>query len=97
MTLIQKRRPLDEDLSRSANTVQSYQSSVDALNRKIADRSNDAVAKASYKRDLALKEQALEQSQHVLDQLQKAVNDIDEQLQPIDRELATIREKKLLV
>jgi hypothetical protein len=92
MTLIQKRRPLDEDLSRSANTVQSYQSSVDALNRKIADRSNDAVAKASYKRDLALKE-----PQHVLDQLQKAVNDIDEQLQPIDRELATIREKKLLV
>jgi hypothetical protein len=95
--LVQQLRPLEEDLSRSANTVQSYQSSVDALHRKIADRNNDAVAKASYKRDLALNETALRQSQHVLDQLQKAVNDIDEQIQPLDQELASIRLKKLEV
>ena len=95
--LIQQRRPLEEDTSRSANTVQSYQSSVDALHRKIADRNNDAVAKASYKRDLALNEQALRQSQSVLDQLQKAVNDIDEQLQPLDEQLGLIRQRKLEV
>lgn len=97
MKLIQQRRPLEEDLSRSANTVQSYQSSVDALNRKIADRNNDAVAKASYKRDLGLKEQALRQSQHVLDQLQKAVHDIDSELLPLDQELGLIRQRKLEV
>jgi hypothetical protein len=97
MKLIQQRRPLDEDLSRSVNTVQSYQSSVDALNRKIADRNNDSVAKASYKRDLGLKEQALRQSQHVFEQLTQAIEDIDEQIQPLDRELEEIRAKKLLV
>jgi hypothetical protein len=97
MTLIQQRRPLEEDLSRSVNTVQSYQSSVDALNRKIADRNNDSVAKASYKRDLGLKEQALRQSQHVFEQLTQAIEDIDEQIQPLDRELEEIRAKKLLV
>ena len=95
--LVQQRRPLEEDLSRSTNTVQSYQSSVDALNRKIADRNNDAVAKASYKRDLALNEQALRQSQSVLDQLQKAVHDIDSELSPVDQSLAAIRLKKLEV
>ena len=95
--LIQQRRPLEEDLSRAANSVQSFQSSLNALNRKIADRNNDAVAKASYKRDLALNEQALRQSQSVLDQLQKAVNDIDEQLQPLDEQLGLIRQRKLEV
>ena len=95
--LIQQLRPLEEDLSRAANSVQSFQSSADALNRKIADRNNDAVAKASYKRDLALNEQALRQSQSVLDQLQKAVNDIDEQLQPLDEQLGLIRQRKLEV
>lgn len=97
MKLVQQLKPLQEDLSRSANTVQSYQSSIDALNRKIADRNNDAVAKASYKRDLGLKEQALRQSQHVLDQLQKAVHDIDSELSPINLELESIRLKKLEV
>ena len=95
--LVQQRRPLEEDVSRAANTVQSHQSSVDALNRKIADRNNDAVAKASYKRGLALNEQALRQSQHVFEQLQKAVHDIDSELSPIDQELASIRVKKLEV
>jgi hypothetical protein len=97
MKLIQQRRPLEEDLSRSANTVQSYQSSVDALNRKIADRNNDSVAKASYKRDLGLKEQALRQSQHVLEQLTQAIADIDSELAPLDQELGLIRQRKLEV
>jgi hypothetical protein len=97
MKLIQQRRPLEEDLSRAANSVQSFQSSLNALHRKIADRNNDAVAKASYKRDLALNEQALRQSQSVLDQLQKAVNDIDEQLLPLDEQLGLIRQRKLEV
>jgi hypothetical protein len=97
MALVQKRRPLDEDLSRSRNMVQSHQSSVDALNRKIADRNNDAVAKAIYKKDLALNERALERQQHVARQLEQAIEDIDSELVPIDRELATIRLKKLEV
>jgi HPt (histidine-containing phosphotransfer) domain-containing protein len=67
------------------------------LNRKIADRSNDAVAKASYKRDLALKEQALRQSQHVLEQLTQAIADIDSELAPLDQELGLIRQRKLEV
>jgi hypothetical protein len=97
MALVQKRRPLDEDLSRSRNMVQSHQSSVDALNRKIADRNNDPVAKASYKKDLALNERALEREQNVARQLEQAIEDIDSELVPIDRELAEIRAKKLEV
>lgn len=95
--LIEQRRPLEQDLSRSAGTVQSYQSSVDALRTKIERAKNDQLARQSYKRDLPQFEQALRQSQHVYDQLQKAVNDIDEQLLPIDQELASIRQRKLEV
>jgi hypothetical protein len=97
MKLIQQRRPLDEDLSRGQNMVQSHQSSIAALRTKIEKSKNDQIARQSYKRDLPQFETALRQSQSVLDQLTQAIEDIDEQLQPLDRELAEIREKKLLV
>jgi uncharacterized protein YukE len=97
MKLIQQRRPLDEDLSRSAGTVRSHQSSVDALRIKIERAKNDQLARQSYQRDLPQVEQALRQSQHVYDQLQKAVNDIDSELSPVDLELESIRVKKLEV
>ncbi len=97
MKLIQQRRPLDEDLSRGQNMVQSHQSSIAALRMKIEKSKNDQIARQSYKRDLPQFETSLRQHQSVLGQLTQAIEDIDEQLQPLDRELAEIREKKLLV
>jgi hypothetical protein len=97
MALVQQRRPLSDDFDRARNLVRSHQSSVDALNRKIADRNNDPVAKASYKKDLARAQQTLEHTVSVEQQLERAVAEIDEQLQPLDRELASIRLKKLEV
>jgi hypothetical protein len=95
--LIQQRRPLEEDLSRSANTVQSHQSSVDALRKKIEKAKNDQLARQSYQRDLPQFETALEQHQHVVDQLEQAIAVLDAQLQPIDQALESIRLKKLEV
>jgi hypothetical protein len=97
MKLIQQRRPLDEDLSRSAGMVQSHESSVAALRIKIERAKNDQLARQSYQRDLPQFETALRQSQHVFEQLQKAVHDIDSELSPINLELESIRLKKLEV
>ena len=95
--LVQKKRPLTEDSERAKNMVQSHQSSVDALRKKIERAKNDQLARQSYQRDLPQFETALRQSQHVFEQLQKAVHDIDSELSPIDQELASIRQKKLEV
>jgi hypothetical protein len=95
--LVQKKRPLSEDLDRARNAVHSHASSVAALRTKIERAKNDQLVHQSYKRDLPQFETALRQSQHVLDQLTQAIEDIDSELEPLDRELAEIREKKLLV
>jgi predicted outer membrane protein len=97
MALVQQRRPLSDDFDRARNLIRSHQSSVDALNRKISDRSNDPVAKSSYRKDLALAQQSLEHTVNVEQQLERAVTEINDQLGPIDQELASIRLKKLEV
>ena len=95
--LVQKKRPLTEDSERAKNMVQSHQSSVDALRKKIERAKNDQLARQSYQRDLPQVEQALRQIRDVYDQLTRAIAGIDSELSPIDQELESIRLKKLEV
>ena len=97
MKLVQQRRPLQEDLSRSAGMIRSHESSVDALRKKIERAKNDQLARQSYQRDLPQVEQALRQIRDVVDQLTQAIAVLDAQLAPVDQELESIRLKKLEV
>ncbi len=97
MKLIQQRRPLTEDLSRSQDLIKSYQSSVSALGCKSTDKNINPIGREAYKKELQQHERALEREQNVAKQLEQAITDIDSELDPIDRELATIRLKKLEV
>jgi hypothetical protein len=97
MALFQKRKPLSEDLDHEKNVVKSLESSVDALNRRSADRNLDPVVRSSYKKDLVLNERALERKQDVVKQLKQAIASIDSEIAPLDRELEAIRERKLEV
>ena len=95
--LIQQRRPLEEDVSRSAGMIQSHQFTIKALEKKSTDKLINPVGRASYRKELDENSRALAHERHIHTQLQKAIADIDYELSPIDQELASIRLKKLEV
>jgi hypothetical protein len=97
MTLIQKRRPLDEDYRHSAALVSASHARIAGLQSQIERTSNNKLAQVEYRKDLAKAEQSLAHEQSVGKQLEFVIGKINDELSPIDDELATIRLKKLEV
>jgi hypothetical protein len=97
MTLIQKRRPLDEDYRHSAALVSASHARIAGLQSQIERTSNNKLAQVEYRKDLAKAEQSLAHEQSVGKQLEIVIGKINDELEPLDRELVTIRLKKLEV
>lgn len=95
--LIQQRRPLEEDLSRSAGMIQSHEFTIKALEKKSTDKLINPVGRASYKKELDENSRALAHERNIHTQLTRAIADIHSELGPIDQSLAAIRLKKLEV
>ena len=95
MTLIQKRRPLEEDYRHSTALVSASHARIAGLQSQIERTSNNKLAQVEYRKDLAKAEQSLAHEQSVGKQLEIVIGKINDELSPIDDELATIRLKKL--
>ncbi len=97
MTLIQKRRPLEEDYRHSTALVSASHARIAGLQSQIERTSNNKLAQVEYRKDLAKAEQSLAHEQSVGKQLEIVIGKINDELSPIDDELAKIRLRKLEV
>jgi hypothetical protein len=97
MTLIQKRRPLDEDYRHSTALVSASHARIAGIESQIQKTSNNKLVQVEYRKDLARAQQALAHEINVEKQLSRAITEIDDQVEPLDRELVSIRLKKLEV
>jgi len=97
MTLIQKRRPLEEDYRHSTALVSASHARIAGLQSQIERTSNNKLAQVEYRKDLAKAEQSLAHEQSVGKQLEIVIGKINDELSPIDNELAKIRLRKLEV
>ena len=97
MTLIQKRRPLEEDYRHSTALVSASHARIAGLQSQIERTSNNKLAQVEYRKDLAKAEQSLAHEQSVGKQLEIVIGKINDELSPIDDALAKIRLRKLEV
>ena len=97
MTLIQKRRPLEEDYRHSTALVSASHARIAGLQSQIERTSNNKLAQVEYRKDLAKAEQSLAHEQSVGKQLEIVIGKINDEISPIDDELAKIRLRKLEV
>ena len=97
MTLIQKRRPLEEDYRHSTALVSASHARIAGLQSQIERTSNNKLAQVEYRKDLAKAEQSLAQEQSVGKQLEIVIGKINDELAPLDQQLGLIRQRKLEV